>query len=83
MSGKSAIEWTDATWNSREEAIKQEIFCSDEQGSRVECHYVSQQICEMLGIGNPGRSFTGRGFRGHAYAVALSEWVLAQEEQKQ
>lgn len=64
------------TWNTSREAALQEIFTEQPTGSAVECHYVAQQICDMLGLGNPAGMLHGRGFRGRAYSQALKQWLL-------
>lgn len=67
------------TWKNRDEALAQQIFSTHEQGEVVECHYVGQEICSQLGLGNPGAGLSGRGFRGHAYSGALREYLLAKK----
>jgi len=64
------------TWNSLQEAAAQEIFTDKPTGEAVECQHVGRQLCYMLELGNPGAQYTGRNFRGRAYAEALRGWIL-------
>ena len=70
------VSYPTLKWTSVTEARAQDIFSERPRGQGVECHCVGQQICDLLGLGDPGKDVSGRGFRGRAYSQALRNYLL-------
>ena len=75
--GVSFADWLVMRWESKQDAYDRYGFIAVEDGpsSGVNCLDLSYHVASALGLGAPGRTFTGRGFQARANSQAIAQRV--------